>query len=164
MKKYLVTAFLVFLMLWSGVVFGQFRAENLGGGAQFGGTVGDTEFGRDTDIGMNFRVYLRHSLTSALEAELNTSIAAKMRDDNYATNLNPIELRLLLRPYTSEYWSPYFYAGVGALHYDIKTYPAAPNVTAGVEDAGWTGHVPFGLGLQFKVGNNSSLEFSGGNN
>ena len=80
----------------------------------------------------------------------------------YTTQIIPIDYRFLLSPFSFENWNPYLYAGIGALHYDVEQIP--PQTTANAKLKGWTGVIPAGVGVQFKLSDHISFEASGGYN
>ncbi|RMF58357.1 MAG: OmpA family protein, partial [Calditrichaeota bacterium] len=138
----------------------QFKAENIGGGAGYGRTFSVTDLDGDNAGGSYFRAFLRHSFSDHFEGEIGAGIAAELEGETYQTTTHPLDVRLLYRPFIKEHWSPYLYAGVGALWYKIDQLPG--NASQNIESEAWSGVIPFGLGLQFKVGDNTSLEISGG--
>ena len=146
-------------------VFGQYRAEKLGGGAAVGGTVGFTgedETGWDNEGGLHFRVFLRHSLNSMLEVEAGASVGADLVDEAYTTNLLPIDVRLLIRLMETRSFSPYLFGGVGMVRHHVDELPA--NVSADFENDAWNPFVPLGLGIQFRINDNTSFELQGAAN
>ncbi len=162
-KRYAISGLLVALMiLMTTSVIAQFRAQNLGGGMQFGRAYGNAE-GSWGDPALSFRAYLRQSWNEKLETEISAGIFSRIAsEDVYETELAPISGRLLYRYITSDAWSSYLYGGLGALHYYVKELPV--NATAGIENKGWTAYVPFGAGVQFKISDFTSFEVSGGYN
>lgn len=163
-KRYGIFFMFAAVMLLSANAFAQFRANGLGGGAGAGVSYGQTDIDRSTDPGLHFRAFLRHSLGEKFEVEVGAGIATKIsgEDDAYKTDLKPIDMRLLFRPFATRSFSPHLYAGMGALHYDVNTIPS--NRSANVDTESWTGFVPVGAALQFRIDDNTSFEINGGYN
>ncbi len=159
MKQYVLIGIVVWAML-TVTASAQFKAENLGGGAGYGRTFSRTDQDGDNAGGSYFRAFLRHSFSDHFEGEIGAGIAAQLEGENYQTTTHPLDVRLLYRPFIRENWSPYLYAGVGALWYKINKLPSNPS--KGIDTKAWTGVVPVGLGLQFKLSDNTSLELTGG--
>lgn len=159
-KRYLVMYGFVLMALLTIAAMAQFKAENLGGGAGYGRTFGQTDLDRNNDGGIYFRAFLRRSLSDHFEAELGAGVATDVVGKEFTTTTHPLDVRLLYRPFIRESWSPYVYAGVGALWYNVDNLPA--NASREADTEGWTGVIPVGMGLQFKVADNTSLEISGG--
>ena len=163
--KHIFTTIWIALLALTISSFAQFRAQNLGGGMGFGGALGwsDDGGGLSSDVRLSFRGFVRHSFTDVLEGELSVGFGNKIESKNGAeTQVLPLDGRLLVRPFVQEFWSPYFYAGLGALRYHVETLPT--NATSGIDNSGWTAYVPLGVGLQFRVNDNTSFEVNGGYN
>jgi outer membrane protein OmpA-like peptidoglycan-associated protein len=69
---------------------------------------------------------------------------------------------MLISPFSFESWNVYLYGGVGAFFYKHHKTPTVIML----DDMGekFTQVIPFGLGLQFKLGDKTALEISGGYN
>ena len=164
LKRYMAIL-AVFSLVVSTGVFGQFRANQLGGGMGFGQSYGysDDGGGWDEEGGLSFRAFLRHSFSNVIEGEFSAGLSSKLVGiEGNTTTVRPFDVRLLVRPFVKEYWSPYVYGGLGTAKYIIEKFPA--NATAGVEAEGWEPYAPFGVGVQFKIDDNTSLEVSCGYN
>lgn len=165
LKRYGTILVVLAMLLSTLSVFAQFRANKIGGGAAIGGTLANTgtdEFEWDSDGGVNFRVFLRHSVSNALEIEIGANLA-QLRADEYRSSLNPVDARLLLRLFESNSFSPYVYGGIGALFFHVEDAPANANVALADQD-GWGLVVPVGLGMQFRVDDYTSFEVQAGYN
>src|SRR5512140_2104972 len=144
MKHFYIMLFSLLVLVLIQPAGAQYKDQGgFGGGIGFGGNYGKTDL--KSGGAFNARAYLRKSFVHGLQGELGVSLG-KISGDEYETQLVPIDFRLLLHPLSVESWNPYLYAGIGAMHYDIRTLP--PNPTAGVKTTNWTGVVPLGLGLQ----------------
>ena len=164
-KRYGITICVALMMMLSFSTYAQFRANGLGGGAGFGVTYSQADLDRSDTPGIHFRAFLRHSLSEMFEVELGAGVAGQLLgiDDEFDTDLHPLDVRLLLRPFESRTFSPHIYAGMGALYYHIKEIPNNTNAT--VEDLeGWLPVVPIGIGLQFRISDYTSFEINGGYN
>jgi len=153
-----------FLVLLSAAIalpmYGQYKDPGLGGGIGFGDTFGQTEL-RDREAKFFARAFLRFPLVSHLQGELGVGLG-RVAGAEYVTQIIPIDYRFVLSPFSFERCNPYLYAGGGALHYDVEKMP--PNATPGVKQKGWTGVLPGGVGLQFRIDDKVSFEMSGGYN
>jgi outer membrane protein OmpA-like peptidoglycan-associated protein len=49
-------------------------------------------------------------------------------------------------------WNPYFYFGGGVMNYNVETYPSVAGKP--VEDDGWVGIIPAGIGSEFAISEN----------
>ena len=154
---------LMMMLLLSATAFGQFRANGLGGGAGIGGTLSNTDIERG-DPGLHFRAFLRHDLGEQFEAEFGIGVATEIMgdDEEFVTDMVPLDFRLLYRPFMTDIFSPHIYGGMGVLRYNVTTIPARS--TADVETEAWTAFIPFGLGIQYRVDDNTSFEVNGGYN
>ncbi len=146
--------------------FGQVRTNGIALGVGVGGVMGDTDFGRDDDYGINGNFFIRHRFIGPLEGQLNGSFLGTISRDDldaYETDLNSVDYRLLLRLFWTEYFSPYVYGGGGALYYNNSIAPTS-SFTASTEETGWVGFIPVGGGLQIGINDMVSIEVSGGYN
>ena len=139
---------------------GQIKKSGLGGGVGIGGTVSDTEL-KDGRVAYFARGFLRCALIDHLEAELGAGVG-EMRGEEFITRIVPVDVRLLLSPFSLENVNPYLYAGAGVLNFELKNAPKA--ALAGYKVDGWTGYFPAGLGLQFKLDDRIMFETSVGYN
>ena len=153
------TALILSLLLYSSAP-GQYKDPGLGGGIGFGATYGQTELD-DSQAKFLARAFLRYPLFSHLQGEFGVGLGG-VQGSEYKTELVPIDYRFVLSPFSFDAWNPYLYAGAGISHYDIDEFP--PNASAGVDETGWLGFIPAGLGLQFALDNLISFEMSGGFN
>lgn len=160
MKTLCITLILLFAI----PVCAQFRAQAVGGGAGAGVSYSDGDIERSSDPGLNVRGFLRRSLSHQFEAEIGAGISTQIlgKDDAFETQLQPVDLRLLFRPFATEHFSPHLYAGLGLVHYDLVAIPENRSAEANLE--GWVPFLPVGAGLQFKLTDKTSLEFNGGYN
>ncbi len=138
----------------------QFQDQGLGGGIGFGGTFGQTET-RDRLAKFLARGFLRQTLVNHVQGELSAGLGT-VAGAEYRTQIIPIDVRLVLSPFSYESWNPFLYGGAGVLHYNLETLPPTP--TPGEKTKGWTGYAPLGVGVQFMTSDNIALEASGGYN
>ncbi|MCB9086966.1 MAG: OmpA family protein [Calditrichae bacterium] len=163
-KRYTVIGLTAALLLMLSLsVSAQFKAQNLGGGMGFGQTYGYVDGEWTSDPGLTLRAFLRRSLSDRFEGELSAGIFSRLKDEDFETRLSPIDARLLFRLFANQTWSPYIYAGGGAVYYDIKTAPTT-NRAKNYTSKGWVPYIPFGLGMQFRLDDVTSFEVSGGYN
>lgn len=132
---------------------------------QVGGSVGDNEQPKEmNELGDNvresYRVYVDFGLMNRVRAQLGASYAG-MAGHHYSTGLTPIDGRLLYFPYYSSAFSPYLFAGVGALRYEI--FQSGPGrMSPGVATEGWVAHVPVGAGFVTQFSQRVGLDLTAG--
>ncbi len=135
------------------------------GGFQFNGLLPATEFNYDKGLKGAFliRHLFRFQFSDMISSEFGLGygrLAGLDFDENYwMTELIPIDLRLLLKPFGEE--APYFYAGMGALQYKVKNLPISVSPKS-VNQKDWAGIIPAGIGITKKLNETVSLEITGG--
>ena len=99
---------------------------------------------------------------AAVFSRVSSALHGTVNGVDYNTHVVPIDYRMLISPFNMESFNPYVYGGIGALFYKHKEIP----MRADVEEKGdrFTEVIPFGFGLQFKAGEQTTLEISGGYN
>ncbi len=174
MKQCFALCTLVLLCALALPATAQFKDIGLGGGIGFGGIVGQTDDLVNKDSRFLARAFLRYGIVNGVQAELGAGLgrlAGSNRPGNTAGNqdgstalsqLVPVDFRLLFSPFSFTSWNPYLYAGVGAIHYNMEEIPG--NADPAVKTNGWSGYVPGGLGLQFRLDDHTAFELSGGFN
>ncbi|MBN2355540.1 OmpA family protein [candidate division KSB1 bacterium] len=151
-------------ILMSSAAMAQYQAEGLKGGFGIGVLGGQTDLEAelaDIEPGAQGRVFIRYDLFGAkfLQGDFGLGFGT-LNNENYHTKILPIDYRLLLSPLRFESWNLYLYGGVGALYYkNIEGYDDART-----KSGNWTAVIPLGLGLQFRVGEQTAFEISGGYN
>jgi outer membrane protein OmpA-like peptidoglycan-associated protein len=138
----------------------QFAEQGLGGGIGFGGTFGQTQL-RDRESRFLARMFLRYPLINHLQGEFGAALG-RVAGSEYSTEIVPLDYRFVLSPFSFTSWNPFVYAGIGALHYNVEQLP--PQVSANAKIKGWTGVIPAGVGLQFRLEDHTAFEVSGGYN
>jgi len=157
-----LTAMICFLGLSSAQA--QYHAQGLKGGVGIGMAAGNTDMESslsDAQVGPAGRFYLRNPLAGngLLQVEFGLTFA-NLRGDNYRSNVGPIDLRLLVSPLRAESWNAYLYGGAGALSYEnVKPYYSPTN-----DKDKFSSVIPVGLGLQFRITEQTAFEISGGCN
>ncbi len=162
MKRLLLTV-LAFTLAVTLPALAQFKNQGYSAGATGGWTGGLTD-GSDDKAGFLVRGLIRFPLSKdVLLGEFGLG-AGKLTGQNlnYTTEIIPIDFRFLLAPFPNNSFSPYVYAGIGAMHFELKD-PSVPYEANGKSN-GWTGVVPAGLGLAIGLGSNAAVELSGGYN
>lgn len=150
--------------LMFGTAAGQYHSEGVKGGINLGVLAGmtDVEKNDDLEIGPQGRVFVRYPLIGGLvqgEFGLTSGVLNGM---DYKTHVLPIDYRFLLSPLKFESFNPFLYAGVGLLSFENKE--VASQLSNLDKKNNYTGVVPLGLGLQFKVSESTAFEISGGYN
>ncbi len=137
----------------------QFSKNGLGGGFAVGTMFGHTDT-RDRIGHLQGRGFLRYQFSEAFTFDLGAAIG-EIRGSGFETRVIPLDARLLLMPFTTDSWRPYFYGGFGALNFQvIKPAYIGPSAKKDF----WTSVIPVGAGLQIRIGDQAVLEFSGGFN
>ena len=132
---------------------------------QVGGSVGDNEQPKEINalsdnVRESYRVFVDFGLMNRVRAQLGASYAG-MAGRHYSTGLTPIDGRLLYFPYYSSGFSPYLFAGVGALRYEI--FQSGPGrMSPGVATDGWVAHVPVGAGFVTQFSQRVGLDLTMG--
>ncbi|MFN3873714.1 MAG: OmpA family protein [Ignavibacterium sp.] len=67
---------------------------------------------------------------------------------SFESTITPIDLRLRIVPTNKPNWNPYFYIGIGIMHYEVTKSPDIPSPVK-PKLKGWTGIYPFGVGAEF---------------
>jgi len=170
MKKYGVVLILAvgILCLFIAPLQAQYQAQGLKGGLGIGATAGNTDADQSLSklnkdaVGIQTRAFIRYGIGSGLlQAELGIG-SGTVVNKTYKTHFVPADVRMLISPIRFESWNPFLYGGIGAFFYKHNEIP----VIAALDDAGekTTQVIPVGLGLQFKVGEKTAFEISGGYN
>ena len=180
MKKFFtITAIVFMISAFYLPSYGQLNAEGLKFGLQFNGLLPFDDYyntkGFSDSYQFSFlaRGFLRFDLTKGIQAEFGGGYGQYQGKDfadkynvpaaKYVTDIIPIDFRLLLGFAESERWSPYIFAGVGGMHYNVK-YKDSPNAydfqnpQQEVKQEGWTAIIPAGLGTRIKLGESVLLE------
>ncbi len=166
MKKLILTTMILLIAgFLSTSLFAQYHAEGIKGGFSVGMTTGMTDVEKDQDnqLGPQGRVFIRYPFFGSgfLQGEFGIT-AGMLKGEDYKTGFLPVDYRFVISPLRFESWNPYLYAGAGLLIYENQR---VPSTTVGMENnEDFTGVIPVGLGLQFKVGESTALEFTAGYN
>jgi outer membrane protein OmpA-like peptidoglycan-associated protein len=137
----------------------QINKQGLSIGLGYGGIFGETEL-QDKLYRFNARAFARYGFVDQAQLEFGVGLG-RLAGSGYQTLLVPIDLRLVLDPFTFLNWNPYLYGGIGALNYRLEE---TPSLVAPVNTNGWTGVVPVGLGFQYLLKERILFEASGGYN
>lgn len=107
------------------------------------------------------RGFIRFNIIKRLEVEIGggygTYAGKDYADSKYETNIMPIDLRFVVSPWQKDNWNPFFYAGFGAMKYEVKTFPSSRSAYP-VEAKDWTTMYPIGVGGQFGLSENILFE------
>lgn len=138
-------------------------AVGLSGGASFG--INESQ---NQGLGPHLRlnaIWL-HGISSSLSPEIGLGFVANSGDNppigfsNYRNSMLPVDLRLRFSPFASSSWSPYIYAGIGAVHWSLGTEP--PNKAADAKASGIAAFIPLGGGLYHRLSKKLGMEISAG--
>ena len=152
---------LVFTVLISANVHAQFYTQKFGFGLSAGQMLGQTEgdkLFKNNSPRLTVRGYLRYRVFDHLQGDFGAGWG-EVKGDSFRTQVIPIDYRFIWSPFESDMCSPYVYAGVGALNVNVQEHKHG-----GVTWQGWTGFVPAGLGIQFRLNEYSTLDINGGYN
>lgn len=136
-------------------------------GAVLGTTVGVTE-GEDVAFSGGLRALLRYALEPDIRIELGAGIM-NVADDgsrhldsfDVSTNVIPIDLRLILAPWSHLKLSPYVYAGFGAGYFSVEE----PPTFVPVEERDASGFIvlfPVGIGANVWLADRLSIDAQAG--
>lgn len=168
--------FIFVTFLFAGNSYSQFDDYSTKIGGQLHGLFPDTEFegekkSSNADFKFSYlgRLFLRLELIKQfVEAELGAGYGSLAGVDftnaEYKTEIIPLDLRLILSPFSIEIINPYGYSGIGALHYKVKSFPKTVSPNPDVKDSEWSTFVPVGAGFEISISDNLNLDFNGGYN
>jgi len=151
-----VSLILAFLLVSSSQSIAQLKEYGIKGGVQFNYLVHTTEFFNRGEQGFSYlaKGFLRFEFSDMFAGELGAGYGViNGKDyalDEYTTNILPIDARVLFTPFDLDSWNPYFFTGVGLMNYKVDDFPVSVSPNP-VENEGWVGYVPIGLGAEFKL-------------
>ena len=164
MKLFTILLFLL-LAMSSSTLFSQFHNYKVKYGLQGHILIPSTEFDSDLyRLSILGRGFIRVEESSIFEAELGFAIGELNGIDysfsKWSTSLLVSDLRVIFSPISSNVVSPYLYSGLGLLKWNITEFPkiVSPNKT---KDNGWNLSIPFGAGIEIKLGSDILFDFSG---
>lgn len=166
---------LLFFLFLTTSSFAQFNDYTAKMGLQFNGLLPDTEFDKDQkvdDADFKFsylaRAFFRFEFfTPVLETEIGAGFGqlrgVDLENQEWNTNMIPIDLRFILSPFDMDVWDPFIYGGVGGLYFDNDKKPTnVPADRTPEKEKGWTTFFPVGGGFDVAVSDAILLDFSGG--
>lgn len=163
MKRLFSISFIVALAAATVSVAQDYRS---GVGLMGGGTLGVSE-GDEIAPSWGLRALFRYALLEELHLELGAGLV-NFKDEgeylglaNVETSLIPVDLRALITPWSEEAFSPYLYAGIGYVAFDVTEPPL--DRTAEADTTGGTLTFPWGIGANYRLSLNWSLDFQFGN-
>ncbi|MBM3263543.1 MAG: OmpA family protein [candidate division Zixibacteria bacterium] len=107
------------------------------------------------------RPFFRYKLLSRIQGDLSIGLG-QMAGNIFSTRLIPIEHRFLLNMFTEKTRiSPYAYAGIGLLSYNVSSSPLQFN---GPKRSGFSGFIPAGLGIRIRITERLRYNLSAGVN
>jgi outer membrane protein OmpA-like peptidoglycan-associated protein len=163
MKNALLTIVAASLLLAAIPALGQFKEQGFGAGVS-GGTAWGIMEGTADKGGTAVRGFVRFPLSkSYLFGEVGLGMV-KLEGEgvDYSTELVPVDFRLLVSPLPGDVFSPYLYAGIGGLHYEVKE--PSKGYSADAKMDAFTAVIPLGVGFPLSIGNNLGFELTGGIN
>ena len=158
-------AFLLTFLFLSSNTNAQFKDVTWKAGLQFNNMFPLNEFSMSNGFRMSplGRGYFRYFLSNSFTAEAGIGYGAYQgvddKGNNYSTSFLPIDLRLLYTPFDLETVNPYVFAGFGLLNFNSTT--KTPMVSpSSVDESGWTGTIPFGIGTEIQIAEGLILDLS----
>lgn len=177
MKNKLTVHFLFVLVLFcfhfNSSSLAQFNDYSAKIGLQVNGLLPDTEYDKDlkpddADFKTSYlgRVFFRFEFfTPVVETEIGAGFGqlrgVDFDNQEWNTNIIPIDFRFIISPFDMDIWDPFVYGGVGGLYFDNDKKPT--NVPADKmpdEEKGWTTIFPIGGGFDVAVSDAVLLDFS----
>ena len=164
MKKTIsLLLFLLCILVPTTKIHAQFTYDGWSGGIQVHGILPANEFKYDHGLKASYliRGLFRTKLAEDLQGEIGFGAGKYSGLDlswsEYSTNIFPLDVRFLYSPIYFKSWFPYVYAGGGLMHYSVHRFPVSVSPQT-VENTGWTGIIPFGLGAEFNMAGTTSFE------
>ena len=112
------------------------------GGIRVGGSVGQTELA--SKIGPQFRGFLRHYIAPHLAGEIGAGYG-RLSGDEYSTDMEMGDLKLLFTPFKGPFLKPYVYGGMGLVRFNLDHIAQSRTPDTKGIDYTWT--APVGVGL-----------------
>ncbi len=143
-----------------GLGFSQYR--DMGQDAYFGGGFALPNTDSEGGIpGLTMRAAYAWPLADPLQLEAGIT-GVDLRADQYRATLLPLDARLRFAPVHSEKIIPFIFGGIGMLYHETNTRPDSSDLDA--ENSGWSAFAPLGVGLQYRLDEQWSLDLHGGYN
>ncbi|AFH49306.1 Peptidoglycan-associated outer membrane protein [Ignavibacterium album JCM 16511] len=170
MKKYTIIFFLS-LFLFNNL-FAQFKEWGTKLGLRYNQILPINEFNPINNLKLsNYQFswlaqgFLAFELTKATELQITAGYGfyrgADFTNRIYRTDIIPIDLRLRISPFDMKGWNPYFYFGGGGMNFTVKDFPRSISPKS-INESGWTGYFPAGIGSEFAISDYVLLDFSFG--
>ncbi len=163
-KQILFGVFLVVCFIHS-TTNAQFKDYNFKLGLNGNYLVAGNEFGGNGFLG---RLFLRLQLNQTFDMELSGGYGwlegKDYGDNDYKTNMIPVELRLMLTPFTDNVWNPYAYVGFGGSWYDLETPPINPAPTPDDKLKDFSFLIPVGIGTEIALSKSVVIDLVAGYN
>lgn len=159
----------VLLLLVSTTSNGQLKDYGVKVGAQFNYLIQANEFFNRGEQGFSWlgRAFMRTELSNCFNVEVGGGYGKLNGKDytlaEYNTSIIPIDAKLIYTPFDLETWNPYFFVGLGLMNYSVDTQPVSVSPEP-VDDSGWAGYVPFGLGVEILLSEAAMLDITAGYN
>lgn len=107
-----------------------------------------------------FQIFYGYELSRTNELHLNVGHGAyrgraydkskNVINGEFDATIIPIDLRLRITPFDKPNWNPYFYLGIGLMHYEVTKSADIPSPIP-PKLKGWTGIYPVGVGAEFNI-------------
>jgi len=164
-KSRYLFAIIALLALMQIPASGQYKDQGFTIGVTGGGAIGLTE-PDDYPVRAMGRLDFGFPILDRLQGVIGAGSARIAggidTEDEYSTDLIPIDFRFRLAVLASKAVILYGYGGAGWVHYSVETVPA--NRDPSLEIGGWTAFIPYGAGIQFRAGEHWALRLDGGSN
>lgn len=128
----------------------------------------------DRDLNFSAGLFYRHPLAKSFTGEINLAYLQNSGKSSYysqdwSTNLFQFDARALYHPFIIKNWMPYITLGVGGLNFSADKYseianrvyndPVAQEKFEKAEKSGLTGVFLAGLGTEYRLSGDLSLDF-----
>lgn len=171
MKRYFPLIALL-LIFHSNNIFPQFKEWGTKIGFRYNQILPVNEFNKIEKITLkNYQfswlaeAFIAFELTKATELQLTAGYGfyrgSSFTNYVYRTDIIPIDLRLRISPFDMKGWNPYLFLGGGGLNFTVKDYLRTSSPKS-VNESGWTGYFPAGIGSEFAISDYVLLDFSFG--
>lgn len=124
-------------------------------GLSAGATMGETEIEDGSNI--HLRLFGRRFLSQRFAAELGIG-TGKLSGDSYETDIMPVDMRLLYKPFDPNTFTPYAYLGMGFIKYSVTKVPANAYNNAKLDT--WATNRMLGAGSALSLSDRTSLDMN----
>jgi outer membrane protein OmpA-like peptidoglycan-associated protein len=160
----LITVFLL-LVIAASLSFSQKKSEPIRIGVQFNPLIANNEFPFERRIRTSWlaRALVRFGVDDYLSGEVGIGYGRYAGNDIgfdfYKTTFYPADFRLNLKLVNADSY-PYFFLGVGGMYYEVENFPLLSPSPKEVQDNGFAGFAPIGLGYNIELGQSAAMDIN----